>query len=194
MSRPYCKVLRACEKCGQPFMAYPRYIQQGKARFCGNSCSGKDKRRPLYNRFWDKVYKTDGCWIWTGALTHGYGEIRLSRVKRSTIFAHRLSWEIHFGVIPDGLDVLHNCPGGDNPAHLWLGTHAENMDDAVNKGQIARGEQHGHCKLSEEKVREARRRYAAGECTQRQLATEYGVTPSEISRAIGRKRCWKHVL
>lgn len=101
-------------------------------------------------RFWAKVNKTDGCWLWTGA-THRQGTGKTHGVfswsgKQST--AHRFSWELHFGPIPEGLNVLHNCPNGDephcvNPAHLWLGTLADNNRDMFAKGRGAVGERHG---------------------------------------------------
>lgn len=106
-------------------------------------------------RFWSKVQKSpepDGCWIWTGARFHDdYGNFNLEgrRGKRSETRAHRVSWLIHRGPIPDGLCVCHNCPGGDrpdcvNPGHLWLGTHLQNMLDreAKERGNQVSGDAH----------------------------------------------------
>lgn len=100
-------------------------------------------------RFWAKVAKgrSDECWLWTACLhKFGYG---LIYVNHSSEGAHRVSWLIHNNTIPDGMSVLHNCPGGDNPAcvnpaHLWLGTQADNMKDRSAKGRCnpARGQQH----------------------------------------------------
>jgi hypothetical protein len=95
----------------------------------------------LSERFWAKVKKGESCWLWAAwRLPSGYGQIRAGeRLLR----AHRVAWELTNGPIPDGLCVLHNCPGGDNPAcvnpaHLWLGTNAENTHDMVAKGRYAR--------------------------------------------------------
>lgn len=99
--------------------------------------------------FWAKVDKSggdDACWIWTAfRLRAGYG---LFKWYGKDTGAHRVSWELAHGAIPDGLWVLHNCPGGDNPAcvnpaHLWLGTQQDNTDDMVKKGRSATGVRHG---------------------------------------------------
>lgn len=98
-------------------------------------------RRSLEERFWEKVQKTDSCWPWTGFLNHfGYGNISSGGRYGRPIRAHRVSWELHNGPIPDGLFVLHNCPSGDNPAcvnpaHLWLGTKLQNSRDMMAKGR-----------------------------------------------------------
>lgn len=90
-------------------------------------------------RFWEKVHKTDTCWIWTAYRSpKGYGTIGISIPVMYKVEAHRVSWIIAKGDVPDGLLVLHNCPGWDNPAcvnpnHLWLGTNQENLQDLVNK-------------------------------------------------------------
>lgn len=92
-------------------------------------------------RFWSKVAKTNGCWLWTaGTFANGYGVFRM---YGKNFRAHRVAWELTNGTIPDGLSVLHNCPGGDNKRcvlHLWLGTHIDNMRDGVVKGQFPTGD------------------------------------------------------
>ena len=92
----------------------------------------------LEERFWDKVAiaaDDEGCWEWTaGTNRAGYGQIRDGEYSRR---AHRLSWELKFGPIPDGLNVLHRCdtPPCIRPGHLFLGTQTENMRDMYKKGR-----------------------------------------------------------
>lgn len=92
-------------------------------------------------RFWSFVDRSgdpDACWLWTGYLTtSGYGEISVANRRR---WSHRIAWELLRGPIPPGIEVCHNCPDGDNPAccnpaHLFLGTHADNMRDMWAKGR-----------------------------------------------------------
>lgn len=86
-------------------------------------------------RFWEKVMKTDNCWLWIGARERGgYGCIQ---IKHNNFRAHRLSWELHHGTVPTGMHVLHTCdnPPCVNPTHLFLGTSLDNMADKVRKGR-----------------------------------------------------------
>lgn len=101
------------------------------------------------DRFWayvDKGDSPDSCWIWTGTpSSYGYGRFT---IRGDEFLAHKLSWEWVNGPVPDDLCVCHDCPSGDNPlcvnpAHLFLGTHAENRQDCVAKGRQAKGERHG---------------------------------------------------
>ena len=89
-------------------------------------------------RFWAHVDKTGCCWLWTGCLTErGYGRCTFGK---GTQKAHRVAYELTVGLIPEGLLVCHDCPGGDNPrcvnpSHLFLGTKADNTRDMRLKGR-----------------------------------------------------------
>jgi|SaaInlLV_10m_DNA_3_1039740.scaffolds.fasta_scaffold19136_2 hypothetical protein len=90
-------------------------------------------------------YKTDektGCWLWVGSkYKNGYGWLKVFGKSVST---HRYSYEIHNGYIPKGMEVMHSCDVRNciNPDHLSLGTHAENMRQASERGRMPCGEKH----------------------------------------------------
>jgi predicted DNA-binding protein (UPF0251 family) len=157
-------------------------------------------------RFWSKVTKGDGCWKWTGAMSNGYGSFAIQRRSRG---AHRLSWEMKFGRIPDGLYVCHRCdnPPCVRPDHLFLGTAKDNNVDMVKKrrnGPVTRpdrfrcksiirpvGEQQGASKLTDEAVRQIRLLSDAG-YQQKEIALRFGVHPSAVSKVL-RHETWRHV-
>ena len=89
----------------------------------------------IVERFWSYVRKSNGCWLWFGWSRKGYGQFRYGKSAQK---AHRIAWELTYGPIPFGLQVLHKCdtPLCVNPGHLFLGTQAENIIDAVNKGRL----------------------------------------------------------
>lgn len=155
-------------------------------------------RKPISirERFWSKVAvgRRDDCWEWVGGTFNhaGYGEFRL---PTGHIGAHRQAWELVYGLIPENTCVLHKCdnPRCVNPAHLFLGTHADNVADKVAKGRGACGEKQGQSKLTAEKVIAIRDEYTGKRGEQPIIAKKYGVTQSVVSEIVTGK-AWKHLL
>lgn len=165
-----------------------RYVKGQPMRFI----NGHGSRVDIEKRFWDKVIKHDGCWEWIGAkCSKGYGNIRYNKKIES---AHRLSWRLNIGEIPNGLHVLHKCdnPECTNPSHLFLGTNAENVKDRDKKGRYVKmvGESNGLSKLTNEQVREIRS--LAGIKTVRILGEMFKINPVTAHNIIKRKT-WKHI-
>ena len=131
------------------------------------------------DRFWNRVQNTGGCWEWLGCTdTSGYGWLR-GRGKKNTR-AHRLSWELLNGEIPDGLCVLHKCDNRIcvNPDHLFLGTRAENNADCRAKGRnIHPGKPPIH---GDAKVMAARALVAMG-LAQKEVARRLGCSQPMVS-------------
>src|SRR3990167_1518775 len=141
----------------------------------------------LIDRFWEKVDRSGGCWLWTGAPREGniYGQFmtRKGQFER----AHRVPFMLTKGEIPHDMQVLHACDNRRcvNPDHLFLGTQADNMRDMISKGRAARGDALNHTpqvgslnhgsKLSEQIVREFKTRLAKGE-RRSSAARELGIS------------------
>lgn len=156
----------------------------------------KYTHRPIEERFWAKVNKTDTCWLWTGAVRRfGYGVINSGRKSEA---AHRVSWTLHYGPIPDGMCVLHQCdvPACVNPDHLFLGTYADNNRDMKEKGRARGGGQQGEkcnkAKLTAQQVIEIRNKYAESSPLLRELSVQYGVG-LDVIQAIVHGDIWKSV-
>ena len=153
--------------------------------------------------FWAKVNKTDGCWIWNAnRYLNGYG---MFGVGGKPVSAHRVSWMIHFGEIPDdgsyhGICVCHKCDNRlcVNPAHLFLGTAADNVKDRDLKGRhicatkgrpelCRRGADHPNAKLTDCDVEEITRLYKPGSrkgFSSVSLGRRFGVDSSTVLRIV----------
>lgn len=146
------------------------------------------------DRFWAKVdvRGPDECWLWVGTKTScGYG-MACRHLRR--VYAHRLSWILHHGAIPDGLCVLHKCDVRPcvNPKHLFLGTQIDNIHDAMQKRRHCHGERVKQARLSIGQVREIVVALASGE-TQASIARRFCIVPSAIN-AIAHGKRWVAAL
>jgi hypothetical protein len=153
-------------------------------------------------RFWSKVdiRGPNDCWEWTASRNQpGYGIFSLRHKKN--VRAHRMAWTLSVGSIPPGKLVLHQChnPGCVNPRHLQLGTHSDNMAQAVERGTVGRrvpwapplpGELNPSAKLTWNDVREIRRLHQTGKIGCRRLARMFRVGETAI-RHINLFRSWK---
>lgn len=139
----------------------------------------------LAARFFSKIaFGACDCWYWVGARNHlGYGETASGK-------AHRVSWELHHGPIPEGMHILHRCDVRCcvNPGHLFLGTHADNMRDMAGKGRGAtpdvRGERNPQAKLTAAEVEAMREARQITGATYRTIARWFGVNTMTAHRAI----------
>lgn len=143
-------------------------------------------RKPLTVRLWARIQKAgpNDCWPWIGGCCpRGYGRIGNDEKKMRNVLTHRAAYEDVVGPIPAGLNVLHRCdnPTCCNPAHLWLGTHADNNADMDAKGRRRvgnlKGENNGNAKLTSKQADKIRK--AKG--SQWDIADRFGVSQSTVS-------------
>jgi hypothetical protein len=135
----------------------------------------------IIERFWEKVKigEIGECWMWIGSRSpDGYGRISVNRKNKN---AHRIAWELVYGKIPEGMQVLHHC---DNPGcvfigHLFLGTQQDNMRDRSNKGRVPCGEKHSNAKLTEADVNMIRK--IGRQKTQREIGIIFGTHAGNVS-------------
>jgi len=146
--------------------------------------------------FWKKVdiKGEDECWNWTASLKgDGYGQFKLNGTMKG---AHCCSLFLAHAVQPLNKPLtLHLCAGNRkcvNPNHLYYGDQPDNERDKVKDGTILKGESQWNSKLTEQQVREIRKKYIPREYTQKKLAEEYEISRSVIYRIINYKN-WKHV-
>ena len=162
----------SCDLCGKKRTMLR--VRASTSRFC----KGCAHRRPIADRFWEKVLigGEHECWPWMAARhTHGYGAFG---VGKRTYNAHRIAHELSTGLPAGDLFVCHRCdnPVCCNPGHLFLGTPADNVHDMLSK--------YRRHMITPEVAVEIRRASEAGIWTRRELGEVFGFSPSTI---------WKHL-
>jgi hypothetical protein len=195
---------RECPVCGKQY-GRERVYRHGKPngfmpwrKTCSRECGQRLRRGPVEDRFWSKVDQSggpDACWEWTASRhQQGYG---VFGYKGKVQKAHRVAYAFakNNGELPAN-KVLHSCdnPPCCNPDHLWEGTQQDNMDDMKRKGRrkgIGVGSSNGRAILTDDDVRDIRRRLATGE-SQQSIANDYDVRQTTISK-IKRRKQWAHV-
>jgi hypothetical protein len=145
------------------------------------------------SQFWSRVQPGEAaeCWLWRGSLdVYGYGIY--SDGRAGTRKAHRIVWQLTHGVVLSSDELLcHHCdnPVCVNPAHLFIGTHKDNMRDKVAKGRCNQArERNNYAKLDPELVRQIREAVAAGGTTQCAVAQRFGISESLVSVVVNGRR------
>lgn len=181
-------IKRSCLTCGRYFLTRKLKIEAGRGKYCSRPCI---KRKDPETRFWQKVDKSGGptaCWPWTGKRDQdNYGSFSTGHSKRAK--AHRMAIELTTGSAPEKLAVCHHCdnPPCCNPAHLFLGTRADNIRDMIDKGgfvPLPPGEQHPVAKLSNAEVVEIKTKWASGAFSAIGLGSTYKVNRNTIYQIV----------
>ncbi len=180
---------------GQPILCAHcqlRPINRRGQWLCSRACRNASLARPLSERFL-KFFtpgKPDACWPWTGPMHRAYGVITDDHLRQ--VLAHRVSYERVHGPVPKGLNVCHRCdnPPCVNPAHLFVGTAADNTADMVHKDRQAKGSAVGTSKLTEADVPAIRA--LRHKMTNKAIAVKFGISRALVHCVMARKY-WKHV-
>ena len=136
---------------------------------------------------------SNGCWEWNKSRTKfGYGKFVVGHARWEN--AHHITYEIYKGTVPSGMLVRHTCdnPPCCNPAHLILGTIADNSKDMVERGRSNTGTKHHAATLTDAQVLEIRAKWETGNYTQVALGKEYSISNKQVSKIVKRQR-WGHI-
>jgi hypothetical protein len=188
--KPTIPTICANVECGIEFLAARPSAGRQPTKYHTAACAIEGLSTPLEYKYWQRVIKTDGCWGWTGmTAAFGYG---LIGHRGKLLYAHRVSWELHFGghpcirgPIPEGIEVCHHCdnPPCTRPSHLFMGDHAANLHDAQVKGRLRQpglsGSAHPQAKLTESDIPIIKALRLEG-LLQREIAQQFGVTRAMI--------------
>lgn len=178
-----------CDNCGRSFLRNRGEVAKGAlTTFCSVACRAQYNDVPRRFEQQHIPEPNSGCWLWTGAVgSGGYGQLWMH--GRLTL-AHRVSYEIFVQKPDPGTAVCHTCDNRlcVNPAHLFLGTRADNSADMVAKNRQSKGEQRHNSKISPITVRAI----LASSLSDTEWAAKLGVTKGTINH-IRHRRNWRHV-
>lgn len=180
-----------CEYCNNGFEVNKADLRRFCSLLCSNKSRGKTPRQSIHD---NTIRNENGCLDFTGPIkSGGYGRVAISGGKYRA--AHRISWELHHGEIPQGMCVLHKC---DRPIcceilHLFLGTQADNVEDMMAKERNRQlyGENANKAKLKEDQVLKIKIKLKE-KILAKEIAKEFNISIATI-RDINKGRSWKHV-
>lgn len=188
------RIYRDCLHCGMKFHIAASHAPRNGASCCSRKCRKRHAIACVEARFWSHVEKTETCWLWIGGSSRYPNFYYCTESgKRTQDGAHRFSYRLHVGPIPDGLFVCHTCDVKHcvNPGHLFLGTLADNVHDMCDKGKQPKGIRCGSAKLTEESVLAIRAKHADG-VPFSVLGREFGVSVTQVAR-VARRMHWRHL-
>ena len=188
MPAPVARITKVCPTCRGAFV---RRITYSHAVFCSRRCARRAQFGDPIVRFWGKVRKSETCWLWRGTRSaNGYGWFKSNG---RMVKAHRFSWTLANGPIPDDMFVCHRCdtPLCVRPEHLFIGTPADNIRDASIKGRLLRGVAHRRATLTPEIVAAIRAQRAEG-ASYSAIAATLGVGRSAVCHVVN-GRVWRHL-
>lgn len=182
-----------CPNCGTSFVRRSKDVVNDHPT-CSRSCGNAYRTLDEQTRFWSQVRIAgpDDCWPWMSAIVRRYGHFA---AREKSVKAHRYAYQITKGTIPKGQIVRHTCdnPPCCNPAHLIVGTHADNAKDRDSRGRGAdrKGDKHPYRKIDSERLILIRRRLDRGEKLH-SVAQEFGISVTQTSRIKNRKT-WRSI-
>lgn len=182
-----------CKHCSKEFELWPSKIKLGQGKFCSRHCKHESWRKRLtLHRFMAKFTVSDnGCWQWKDGKTERYPSFTYNQTNHH---AHRVSYMLFKGDIPEGLCVCHSCdnPKCVNPRHLFLGTMGDNLRDMFRKGRRnICGENHTNNKLTTEQVLSIRKMAKDNKPT-KEIAKEFNISTTNVNLII-RGAGWRHL-
>lgn len=195
--RTVAETLGLSQSCLSRVLAGKTTLSERVARSIGyEGARGHIDKRQAKRRsesFWSKVDKTTDCWNWTASVNRkGYGRFGNPTMRQGYMGAHRFSWVLTYGEIPDGKWVLHKCdnPRCVRPDHLFLGDAAANVSDQIAKDRWLHGSRNPMAKLTEASALEIREIYSSGNVTYREIGSRFGISPSLVGMIV-RGKSWR---
>jgi len=192
----YCKKKVQKEITKSKYRKIPVYCsrecQLRGQNFEWDRADDEEKKSKILQNFYRNLIIRNGCWGYKKLKNEKY--VRIEIGKRKVESLHRISYELHYGPIPKGMQINHKChnPRCCRPSHLYLGTQQDNINDQIERGTFQKGSKHGNSILNEKQVAEIKVLLKEGKMLHREIAEKYSVDRTTITD-IRRGKTWNHI-